>query len=65
MGNTYLVLAKKKKKGKEDQSDFSAKFQACEMQSERDLFQTLNWGWNCCKDGYIWQANRTHAKEAK
>ena len=37
-----------------------------EMQSEgKDIFQTLNWGWNCCKDGYIWQANRTHAKRGK
>ena len=37
-----------------------------EMQSEgKDIFQTLNWVWKCCKDGYIWQADRTHAKRGK
>lgn len=37
-----------------------------EMRSEgKDIFQTLNWVWKCCKDGYIWQANRTHAKRGK
>lgn len=37
-----------------------------EMQSARkDIFQTLNEVWKCCRDGYIWQANRIHAKRGK